>query len=157
MKVFSTRKLMLTQTVILLAGTLFTWSKLIEQINIFLIKYDTLFRFQDITIPNPFTTPCLYGSSAFLIALFWSYYILLKPNKIQESYLRNFLIFCVIFAGTIVTYEFTEYYKIFDMEGIIKSCSPGTHPLKTPCFYGLLFFVAASTISVLNVRKDSHI
>jgi hypothetical protein len=154
MKTLSIKKLLLGQTVILLAGTLFAWSKLLDQISTFQFRYGTLFRFEDCAIPNPFTTPCLYGSIAFLVALFWSYYLYLKPNARQEKYLRNFLIFSVAFAGSVITYEFIEYYKVFDTGGIIKSCSPGTYPLKTPCFYGLVSFSLACFLSCLIVIRN---
>ena len=155
MKNYILKNIRIIKTVVLLCGTLFAWSKLLDQISIFQIEYGTLFRFHDCSIPNPFTTPCLYGSLAFLVAFAWSYYLVLKPNMQQEKYLRNFLIFCVVFAGSVVSYEIIEYYKIFDTGGIIKSCSPGIHPLKTPCFSGLLFFIAASSISFVTVSKNN--
>ncbi|MFA5131935.1 MAG: hypothetical protein WC444_01255 [Candidatus Paceibacterota bacterium] len=154
----TTKQLLLAQTIVLLLGTLFAWSKLLEQISTFQLRYGTLFRFRDCTLPNPFTTPCLYGSIAFLVALAWSYYLFLKPNEKQERLLRNFLIFCVAFAGTVFAYELIDYYKVFDTGGIIKSCSPGTVPFKTPCFYGLIFFTLACSVSfVITKNKKLHL
>jgi hypothetical protein len=155
MKTISNKHMFIVQTGILLVGTLFAWSKLLEQISAFQMRYGTLFRFKDCVIPNPFTTPCLYGSIAFLLALLCSYYVTLTLNSLYEKYLRNFLVFCVVFAGSVFLYELVDFYRLFDIGGVIASCSPGLHPMKTPCFYGLIFFTLACGVSFIIVRKNT--
>jgi hypothetical protein len=147
------KKLLGIQSLILLCGTIFAWSKLIPQFSNFQSLYGTLFRFSGCAIPNPLLTACLYGSTAFLIALFWSCSLYRKQKYVSERRLRNFLLFCVIFAASVVLYEAADYYKLFVAGTISVSCSPGVSPLQTPCFYGMLFFIAAFITSIFATRR----
>jgi len=143
------------QTIALLGGTIFEWSQVIPQFRNFYATYGTLFRLEGCVIPNPLATACFYGSIAFLIALIWSFSIMRAPNYTRERYLKNFLIFCVIFACSVVMYETVDYYKLFGSEvGVLPvSCTPGVAPFQTPCFYGMLFFIASLVASIFGVRK----
>ena len=145
--------MLVVQSVILLFGTLFAWSKLIPQFANFNAIYGTLFRFRDCTVPNPFVTACFFGSVAFIVALFWSSRILQEPTHTGERRLRNFLLFCVIFAGSVLLYEFADFYRWIPQSGIPISCSPGVVPWKTPCFFGLLFFLLAYVTSILTTKR----
>lgn len=131
---------------ILFAGTLFAWSKLIPQLTNFYTLYGTFFRMSD-KVPNPLLTACLYGSAAFLGALYWSFRVYRHPTGTSERYLRNFLVFCVAFAGSVVLSEMAEYYHWF-ASSVSVSCSPGIPPVQTPCFFGMLFFIAALAVSL---------
>ncbi len=146
-----TRKLLAAQSLVLLGGAMFAWSKLVPQITHFQATYGTLLRFSDITIPNPLLTACLYGSTAFLVALVWSLSVFQKPSLASERWLRNFLLFGVIFAGSVVFSEFAAYYKWFTT-AVSVTCSPGVAPLETPCFYGLVFFSLAFVVSIFAIR-----
>ncbi len=145
--------LLLWQSLLLAGGTVFAWSKLIPQFGNFYAAYGTFWRFRDCTIPNPLATACFYGSLAFLFALFWSLAVFRSPSPIGERYLRNFLLFCVFFAGSVVSYEFADYYKLFGSNAIPVSCSPGVFPLLTPCFFGLLFFLGAYITAIFATRR----
>jgi len=147
------KKLLGIQSFALLCGTIFAWSKLIPQFNHFQSLYGTLFRFSDCTVPNPLLTACFYGSMAFLGALFWSLSVYKNPGLVSERRLRNFLLFCVIFAASVVLYEAAQYYKIFATNAVSVSCSPGVSPLRTPCFFGMLFFIAAFITSIFATRR----
>lgn len=151
MDIARTRELLLIQSALLFGGTIFAWSKLLPQIANFQSLYGTLFRFDNLSIPNPLLTACLYGSIAFLVALYWSVSLYQNPKYVSERRLRNFLFFCVVFAGSVVLSEVAVYYKLFTT-AISVTCSPGVPPIETPCFYGMLFFIAAFFTSVFTTR-----
>ncbi len=146
------RGLLLVQTLVLFGGAIFAWSKLLPQFTNFQSLYGTLLRFNDLSVPNPFLTACLYGSLAFLAALYWSCRVFQNPRFASERRLRNFLLFCVIFAASVVAYEAALFYGLLAPGAVPVTCTPGVSPLQTPCFYGLLFFTAAFVTSVFTTR-----
>ena len=147
------KTILLLQSFLLFAGTVFAWSNLLPQGGNFLKLYGTLFRFTDISVPNPFLTACLYGSLAFLIAVYWSVRVYQRPQYAGERLLRNFLLFCVVFAGSVFLYEAADFYHLLGAGAVSVSCNPGTPPLSTPCFYGMLFFIGAFITSVFATRR----
>ncbi|MFA7302399.1 MAG: hypothetical protein WC030_01485 [Candidatus Paceibacterota bacterium] len=153
MKVPQTKVLLGIQVAILFVGTVFAWSKLIPQLTNFYALYGTFFRVSDCVVPNPFVTACLYGSLAFIVALFWSVRVYVAPSYTSERYLRNFLVFCVAFAGSVVLSEAGEYYHWYSST-VSVTCSPGVSPLATPCFTGLIFFLITCLISVVATGKQ---
>ena len=146
------KNLLLAQTLLLFGGAIFAWSKLLPQFGDFQSRYGTLLHFNDLSIPNPFLTACLYGSLAFLVALYWSCRVYQDPHLVSARRLRNFLLFCVIFAASVVAYEAALFYGLLAPGAVPVTCTPGVHPLYTPCFYGLLFFTAAFITSVFTTR-----
>jgi hypothetical protein len=147
-----TKALLGIQSVILFAGIVFAWSKLIPQLVNFYSLYGTFFRISDCVVPNPFVTACLYGSLAFVAALYWSVRVYLLPAQRSERLLRNFLIFCVIFAGSVVLSEAAEYYHLVS-GSVSVTCSRGVAPMQTPCFFGLLYFVTALIVATYAVQQ----
>lgn len=150
-------RLLLAQIVILFCGTIFAWSKSFTQIGNFYYEYGTLLRFNDVAIPNPLTTACIYGSTAFLIALYWSVLLYQNSQHASALWLRNFLAFCVVFAGSVVAYEAIIYYRLFGQSTTTFICTPGVHPLQTPCFTGMLFFLGAFITSIFLVINIRHL
>lgn len=148
-----TKDLLLIQFLTLLGGTVFAWSNLIPQLSNFLATYGTFLRFSDTSIPNPLLTACLYGSSAFIVALFWALALYQNPSYRSERSLRNFLVFAIVFAASVVSYEAVLYYGIIEAGSVPVTCSPGVHPLATPCFFGALFFIAAFAIADSATRR----
>lgn len=146
-----TRKLLIAQSVILLGGAMIAWSALIPMMTNFYALYGTFWHFNDCIIPNPLTTACLYGSLAFLVALYWSLIVFQTPTPRSERYLRNFLLFCVIFGGSVLTLEAAQYYK-FIATPISVSCNPGASPFGTPCFYGTIAYILAFITSIFATR-----
>jgi len=132
------RGLLLVQTLVLFGGAIFAWSKLLPQFG---------------DLPRALATACFYGSTAFLAALYWSCCVYQRPALASERRLRNFLLFCVVFAASVVAYEAIVYYKLFGIGTTVFICTPGVSPLQTPCFYGLLFFIAAFALSVGVTRR----
>ncbi|OGH65420.1 MAG: hypothetical protein A3J66_02260 [Candidatus Magasanikbacteria bacterium RIFCSPHIGHO2_02_FULL_47_14] len=147
------RKLLYLQTLILVGGIAFSWATLVNQFITFYNTYGTLFRVKDCTIPNPVTTACFYGALAFVFAFFWSFLLLLRTTLKSQKYLRNFLLFGVVFALSVLTYEFLVYYRVIvpPVQGI--GCSPGVFPLKTPCLRGALFFIASFITAFFATRE----
>ncbi|MHB8661035.1 MAG: hypothetical protein ACYC75_03865 [Minisyncoccota bacterium] len=148
----TTRKFLIVQSLVLLAGTVFAWSNFLPQISRFQSLYETLFKFTDCTVPNPLLTACFFGSFAFLIALLWSLSIYRSPNPLRERRLRNFLLFCVVFATSVIVYEAAQYYKLI-ASAVSISCNPGASPFTTPCFYGDIFFIISLSISILTIQQ----
>ena len=134
-----TQTVLLIQTIVLFCGTAFAWSKLIPQFVSF--------------SPNPFLTACLYGSTAFLVVLFWSVRVYQHTTYRSQRYLRNFLLFCVAFAASVVAYEAVEYYHLLGPSTNAFICTPGVPPTQTPCFVGMLFFIAAFIVSIFATRR----
>ncbi len=151
----TTKKLLALQSVILFAGTVFAWSKLIPQFVDFYALYGTFFRVSDCIVPNPFVTACFYGSAAFLVALYASVRLYQNPNVKGVRNLRNFLVFCVTFAGSVVLSEAATYYHWIS-SSISVTCSPGIAPIYTPCFTGMLCFLAAAVVAFFAVRASSE-
>jgi hypothetical protein len=153
------KKLLTLQTLLLAAGTIFSWSRVVVQFQTFIQRYGTIFRIKDCAFPNPFVTACFYGSVAFIVALVWSGVILQSqtPNPKSERYLRNFLLFCIFFALSVLTFEFLTYYKVFRTSAPIVSCSPGVFPLYTPCFIGMLFFLASYLVARYITKQNPQI
>lgn len=150
------KKFLALQTLILAGGVVFSWSRVVIQLQTFYARYGTFFKFNDCAIPNPLVTACFYGAVAFVVALVWSGLILQSEVFVlkNERYLRNFLLFGVCFAATVLTYEFLAFYKIIKTSGKIISCTPGVFPLYTPCFVGFLFFVGAFLVAGYIVKSQ---
>jgi hypothetical protein len=63
------------------------------------------------------------------------------------------LLFGVVFATSVLTYETLVYYKICAPIAQAISCAPGVFPLATPCFFGDLFFLASFVVGFYTARK----
>ncbi|MFA5954073.1 MAG: hypothetical protein WC817_00865 [Patescibacteria group bacterium] len=149
------RKLLFLQTVILAGGVFVSWNATLSQFRQFYDTYGTLLRFNDCAIPNPLLTACFYGALAFLCAFGWSLWLSLKDDvSVSERYLKYFLLFGVVFALSVLGYETLEYYKLFSFGGNIITCSPGTPPYRTPCFYGMLLFLASYIIAFAATKNS---
>ncbi|PJE76116.1 hypothetical protein COV04_01130 [Candidatus Uhrbacteria bacterium CG10_big_fil_rev_8_21_14_0_10_48_11] len=147
------KKVLTLQTILLAGGVFISWTTTLGQFRTFHTLYGTLFRFNDCAIPNPFVTACFYGAVAFLVAFGWSLWLSLgSENRTGERYLKNFLLFAVLFAISVLTYESLEYYKVFSFGGKIITCSPGTPLYTTPCFYGMLFFLTSYFTALVTLR-----
>lgn len=127
-------------------GVVFSWHALGLQFAQFIAQYGTLFQFTGITNANPLLTPCFYGSCAFVVAFVWALVLTTSYNHRSMRWLVRFLMFGVCFALIVLTYEALEYFKVFSV-GVPISCAPGVHPLETPCFTGLLFFMGSALVA----------
>ncbi len=146
------RGLVALQTVFLLVGSMFAWSKLVPQVTTFYATYHTFFHFVGCTVPNPLKTACLYGSLGFIVALVWSLSVYQTTTYLREKRLSIFLLCCSVFAATVVAYEVLIYYKVI-AGAISVSCTPGLSPLASPCFTGMIFFILAYITSLVATRR----
>ncbi len=127
---------------ILGAGVVSSWSALIVQFRAFYATFGTFLHVSEGTVTNPFLTPCLYGSLAFLGAFFWASALHLRSSARSEVWLSRLLLFGMIFAAVVMGYECADYFHIFSF-GVPLVCAPNANPLTTPCFRGLIFFILA--------------
>ncbi len=147
------KKFLYLQAALIGGGVVFSWTALAGQFSEFYNIYGTIFRFRDCAVPNPLATPCFYGALAFAVAFIWSVLLVRKPNLTSARWLRNFLLFGVVFALSVLAYEAVEYYRLFASDVPSISCSPGTPPYATPCFYGALIFIASYAAAYTIVRR----
>jgi len=143
-----TQKQILTGTlaVVLGGGVLFSWSQVFAQYLDFLGVYPSIFFFGQTIVPNPLLTPCLYGSVALLVSFVWALTLWISFHERSMRLLSYLLLFGVCFALLVLGYEALEYYHLVQFSVSI-SCSPGVHPLMTPCAGGFLFFLASWLLS----------
>ena len=59
----------------LVVGTVIAWSTVTLGFIRFYRAEGTILKFTNCALPNPLTTPCLYGAIAFLLALIWAAYL----------------------------------------------------------------------------------
>lgn len=100
---------------------------------------------------HPMLTPCFYGSCAFVVAFVWALVLVIKKHPITR-WVVWFLGFCTIFAGGVVAYESLMYAQIIPT--FIVNCAPGVHPLRTPCFTGMLFFAVSYVLARVIVMHE---
>jgi hypothetical protein len=74
------KKVVLTQLIVLLAGTLFAWFNFYSELINWLGNRDCTTGCIP-NVANPFLTPCFYGAMFFTIALILSAIILKKTKK----------------------------------------------------------------------------
>ena len=156
------KKLLGIQTLIIAAGVVYSWSRVVIQLQTFYARYGTIFKFKDCEMPNPLATACFYGAVAFVAAFIWSLnlYLSKEPAQKSEKHLRNFLLFGVCFAATVLAYEFLLYYKVLIFLQLVVptvTCSPGVFPLKTPCFVGFNVFLIGFIFASYVVKKSKHL
>jgi len=134
--------------IILLGGSLFSLNAVYQDFVRFYNLYGDLFRIYNCEIPNPVTTPCFYGSIAFVVSL-----ILAIRKKLKELF--YLLVFGTIFAWTNFFYE---VYKFYSTTGVKTSCSgvPTDSVFMTPCFFGsLIYLLALVTILFMRYYKKN--
>ncbi|MFH1111575.1 MAG: hypothetical protein V1712_00700 [Patescibacteria group bacterium] len=151
------KKLFQLQSIILLIGTIFAWYTVYTDFTRFYVVEGELFKIKDCIIPNPVTTPCFYGAFAFLIAFFWSLYIIKfvdEKRKMHQQRLSWLLIASTLFAWGNFGYTL---YKFWLSKGApIIGCSGvlSTSPWTTPCFIGAAIFLAALIVSLIISKKS---
>jgi hypothetical protein len=104
-------------------------------------------------MPNPLSTPCFYGGVMFVVAFIWSVWILFSERTLtgSQKYLKNLLIFGVVFAWGNFAFE---WYKYFTSNGDYVGCAgvPVPTPFQTPCFYGAMIYLASYIISIYSLK-----
>lgn len=141
------RKFFVIQSLILFGGVLFAWTTVVSD----------FLRFSNNLGVNPLTTPCFYGAIGFLIAYFYSLFILFAEPEKQRKHQKYLVIFLV--AGTIFgwgnfTLEFCKFYFFKNptsCSGLIVAT-----PFVTPCFYGSVLYLASLVSAIIVKRKLAH-
>ena len=139
-------------TLVLGAGSFYAWLNVFAQGTTFLRYYPSFFYVKDCVVPNPILTPCLYGASAMLVALVWSLALALREAPARAKWLVRLLLFGAVFAAAVLLLETLGYYHVWSF-GEAVSCSPGTPPWETPCFFGFLAFLVSA---LLGMRLKSN-
>ncbi len=150
------KKLLYTQTIILLGGSIFAWFTVYTDFVRFYGIEGTVFKIKDCALPNPVTTPCFWGAFAFVVALVWSIYILRLVNqseqKKQQSRLNWLLIASTLFAWGNFFYTAIPFWFRGSTPGVGCSGLLMTNPFATPCFAGSAFFLVALAVSLILIK-----
>lgn len=147
----------IVQSSVLLAGTLFSWTTVVQNFIRFYISEGTIFKIQNCSVPNPVTQSCFYGAIGFLVAFLLSLFLMrLKGVRAQRAqmYLLLLLSAGTVFAWYNVAREFFAFYRT----GTVVGCSAVvlSNPYTSPCFTGATFFlVAAIYACVLYVQRPA--
>ncbi|MFA6304297.1 MAG: hypothetical protein WCV73_01950 [Patescibacteria group bacterium] len=155
------KKLYYILNLILFGGTVFAFYTVAQDFNKFYAIEWTFFKIQDCQIPNPVTTPCFWGSWAFLIALIWSLNLNKKEilTKLKSlKHLGIFLIAGTIFAWSNFSFVLFKFLKNNGQPTIGCSGQITTNPFTTPCFIGSTIFLVALIwawlVYFVNTRKN---
>ena len=152
-------KLYLLLPVFLFLGTLIAWYTNIKGFIVFYNYEQTIFKFVDCTITNPFLTPCFWGAVAFFVLFIWSIRLLFVVDVVEQKkqlrVLLPILAGCVLFGWSNVV---IEAYQFFSHEpGAIIGCGgkPLLNPFTSSCFFGSLLFTL-SFVVVLVVHRENN-
>lgn len=141
------KKFFIAQSIILFAGVLFSWSTVAGD----------FIRFTNNQGVSPLVTPCFYGAIGFLIAYFYSLFILFAEKERQSRH-QKFLVFFLV-AGTLFGWgnfivEICRFY-IFNNPTSCSGVSTAT-PFATPCFYGSLLYLLSLAASLIALQRLKH-
>lgn len=137
--------------IFLLLGVIVAWSSTLASFIEFYRNEGTIFKIKNCVIANPVTTPCFWGSVAFLIALFLAYKYWRKENKKFERNFFYFMIFSIIFAWTSFIVELTGVKQT--PGAIVTVCRPTGNPFLSPCFFGSILFTLSFASSWFIWKK----
>ncbi len=141
------------QMAALLSGSVLAWLTTIKEFVRFYQIEGTIFKIKDCAIPNPITTPCFWGATAFLVALIWAVYIYKqKKGRGHQRKLMLFLAASTVFGWANVAYDYYKYFgakmePIQTCSGLVKS------PLYTACFWGSVLYLLALLLTIKIVRQ----
>jgi hypothetical protein len=149
--------MLLAQITVLSAGAVFAWYTVYNDFVSFFSVYDTIFRFNNCTPPNPFTQACFYGAFVFIIALVWSVR-LYKTEVIKLLQSQRKLTYLLI-VGTLFGWSNFSYMiytaKTATPNGFTCIITPETSPFTTACFIGSVFFTLGLLIAFYIYRTLS--
>lgn len=132
------------QAAALLIGNIVGWTTVFAEVNQYCGGN---------SLVNPLTSPCLYGSIAFLVALTWTIFVVFKKDYTKVvSHERK--LWLLLLAGTIfalvnnipIIYNFYTQPSSMGCSGNII-----TNPYTTGCFMGLVCYFAAFVFGSLGL------
>ncbi len=153
------KKFLLSQLLVIAAGTAFAWKTVFEDFNRFFSAGGDFFQFSGCRFPNPLATPCFYGALAFLIALVWAAGLRQSQSLASQKKLSYLLLAGSIFAWSVNAWEFYKFFK--PHADLYVGCNglPATSPVFTPCFAGASFYLISLLLSLWIIKimkKDTH-
>lgn len=152
----TTQRLLTILFGLLFLGSLITTYSLYQDFAFFFAKGGDLMRVTTEFPRHPATTPCLYGTLAFIALTVWTFTLFGADDARRARHLRIMfwiLLGCVLFAWTNFGREFCKFY--FREPGTFPvGCSgrPITNPFLTACFAGSVLFTL-SFASVWTRKK----
>lgn len=153
------KKLHQWQLAILGVGTIFSFYTVVTDFMRFYDYEGTLLKVQDCVVPNPVTTPCFYGSFAFLAALVWSCRIYRGATERTAGQLIK-LTWLLIASNLFAWGNFSRVaYSFYSAgTGSTTGCSGvlTTNPFTTPCFIGSAIFMLALLTTLILNRSLRH-
>ncbi|MFC1649679.1 hypothetical protein ACFL2C_03150 [Patescibacteria group bacterium] len=151
---YTAKQLKKTRLAYLLLGSIIAWYETISKFAAFYGNEGTLFKVKDCVIPNPITTPCFWGATAFVIALILAYKFYKKSSKKFEKYFLWFMIACVLFAWGNFAVELRGVQPV--PGALIAPCTANpVSPFLSACFFGSILFTL-SLISTYLISKKSN-
>jgi hypothetical protein len=135
----------------LLLGVIVSWMTTLSSFIEFYRNEGTVFKIKDCIIANPITTPCFWGSLAFLGALVLAYNHLRKEDLKFERNFFYFMIFCILFAWSSFTVELTGVKQA--PGAFFTVCKPAANPFLSACFFGSILFTLSFMTSWILFRK----
>ena len=146
---------------VLFVGTVFAWYTVIQDFIRFYNFEGTVFKVTDCIIPNPVTTPCFYGSWAFLIALIWAITIIRQKDPIVQKKnqvrLTWFLVAGTLFAWGNFLKGLIKFYANQGRPTVGCSGQLVSNPFTTPCFIGAVIFLCALVVALIISRKKKEL
>lgn len=137
---------------VIIAGAAFAWYTVFVDFAKFFDIEGTIFVLKNTALPNPVKTPCFYGAIGFLVALYWSYLVLVQKDvvvqKKQHIYLTLFLIGGTIFGWTNFFIGYTKFIANNGKPVIGCSGQIMTNPFTTPCFYGSVLYLVSLVVAL---------
>ena len=139
----------------LFLGVIISWTSTLASFIEFYRNEGTIFKIKNCITANPVTTPCFWGSLAFLIALFLAVKFFRKESLRFERIFFYFMIFSILFAWTSFTIELSGVKQV--PGALITVCKPTGSPFLSPCFFGSILFTSSFLTSFMIFKKAKKI
>lgn len=138
----------------LLLGSIIAWGETLSKFSIFYTNEGTIFKIKDCVTPNPITTPCFWGATAFVIASLLAIVYFRRKSQSFEKYFLIFMGACVLFAWGNFALELKGVQP--DPNAIITVCqSNPANPFLSACFFGSILFTLSFVLTLINFTKKS--
>jgi hypothetical protein len=135
---------------VLLLGAVVTVANMIPVLERFYTAEGTFFKIAHTAFPNPFLTPCLWGTSAFVLITIWVFFMFRLSGERRAKHLRLLawvLAGCVVFAVSVFTKETYDFYHPKGLFPVGCSGDRVTNPFTTTCAFGALVYILGYLIS----------
>lgn len=142
---------------LLLFGAAVTVANMVPVLSRFWYAEGTFFKVAHTAFPNPFLSPCLWGTTAFVVLTVWVF-LLFRMDEVRRArhirILTWVLAGCVVFAVTVFTKETYDFYHPKGLFPVGCSGDPVTNPFTTTCAFGASMFIVSFLVSRGFVVND---